>query len=65
MKYVILFFQYDQELSVGEEELNLWDAAVREWDIEQAWECECNRYFSGLQCEIPGKRMEHRTSLGV
>ena len=60
-----MFFQLDQELSLGEEELNFWDAAVREWSVEPAWKCECYRYFSGLQCEIPGKRMEHRTGLEV
>ena len=47
-------FQYDREFNVGDEELDLWEAVRREWSIEQAWECECNQYFSGLQCETPG-----------
>ena len=39
-----MFFQLDQELSLGEEELNFWEQ-VREWSVEPAWKCECYRYF--------------------
>ena len=35
---------------------DLWQTAQREWDIERAWECECED-FRGLQCEIPGKTL--------
>ena len=33
---------------------DLWDAAVLEWSVDKAWECKCDPYFRGIQCEIPG-----------
>ena len=58
IRIMIPLFQYDAHITQGDEEQTLFEAAQRTWNATQnkaqAWECKCNSYFSGLQCETPG-----------